>query len=112
MQPARFLKILVIALGFAIFVALGFVIYGVMRLGTGADSETRAAPAPSSMPTVSDLGQPAGTEITGMTLSGGGRLVLSLTGGELPDRVVMMDLKSGQIAATTYVSPLKSNSPP
>ncbi len=103
MQSARFLKVLVVVLGVAIVVALGFVIYGFVRLGTGAESSVSVA-VPTGAPTVNDMGQPAGTRISGITSLGNTRLAVSLTGGELPDRIVIFDLKSGRAVGTSFVT--------
>jgi hypothetical protein len=105
MQPAQFLKTLVIVLGVAIVIALGFVVYGVVRLG--AKSETASvSSAPLALPTVSDLGQPSGTEIVAVTISGPSRLILTLKGGARPDRIVVVDINSGKLVSTTYASPM------
>jgi len=98
MQPQQFLKTLVIALGIAIIVALGFVIYGVARLGV------QTAQKPVATPTLPDLGQPEGTTITALTNVGDSRLAVALSGGGLPDRIVVLDLASGRILATSSLS--------
>lgn len=104
MPPPRSLKILVVALGLAIVVALGFVIYGFVRLVGGANQEASGTATTLSAPSIGDLGQPLGTEITGLVPSGNTRLAIALKGGGLPDRVVVLDLKTGQVVATTYTS--------
>jgi hypothetical protein len=104
MQPARFLKILVVALGLAIVVALGFVIYGFVRLGSGSDPAIPVA-SDVSTPAVADLGQPAGSEIFGAVSAGSTRVALNVRGGGLPDRVVVIDVRTGKAVTTTYLSP-------
>ena len=105
MQSARFLKVLVVVLGVAIVVALGFVIYGFVRLSTGTEQSSSGVAMPSGSPTVNDLGQPAGSKISEITSLGNTRLAVLVTGGELPDRIVIFDLKSGRVVGTTFVSP-------
>lgn len=105
MQSARFLKALVIGLGVAIFIALGFVIYGFFRLGTGADQSAPIAAPSSAALAPGDLGQPPESRITALAPLGNTRLAVAVAGGGLPDRIVVLDLKSGKVAATTYVSP-------
>ena len=106
MQSARFLKVLVIALGLAIVVALGFVIYGFVRLGSGSNQDANSTAPTLNATVVGSLGQPAGSEITGMVPSGNTRLAVSLSGGGLPDRILVLDLKNGQIVTTTFASPV------
>jgi len=105
MQPAPFLKTLVIVLGVAIVIALGFVVYGVVRLGTKSEPVNVSSASPAS-PTVSDLGQPSGTEIVAVTTSGTSQLILTLKGGSRPDRIVVVDIRSGKLLSTTYTTPL------
>ena len=97
MQPQQFLKTLVIVLGLAIVVALGFVIYGVARLGV------QTAQQPVAAPVLSDLGQPEGSTISALTSVGEGRLAVALTGGGLPDRILVIDMATGRILATSAV---------
>jgi flagellar biogenesis protein FliO len=97
MQPQQFLKILVIVLGLAIVVALGFVIYGVARLGV------QTAHAPVGAPKLSNLGQPEGSTITALTNLGDSRLAVAVSGGGLPDRIVVLDLGTGQVVITSSV---------
>jgi hypothetical protein len=105
MQPARFLKILVIALGLAIVVALGFVIYGFVRLSADMDRAATPADSAGQMPFVTDLGQPAGSEIIATAALGAGRLTVSVRGGGLPERIVIVDARTGRSLGVTYVSP-------
>jgi hypothetical protein len=112
MQSARFLKVLVIALGLAIVVALGFVIYGFVRLGSAPNQDANSTVPTLNVPVVGNLGQPVGTEITGMVPSGNTRLAVSLSGGGLPDRILVLDLKNGQVVTTTFASPVSSATTP
>jgi hypothetical protein len=101
MQPQQFLKILVIALGAAIVVALGFVIYGFARLTDRMDAPEAAAPSlPAAAFEVADLGQPVGTEISHIVPLSSTRVMIALTGGALPDRAVIFDLKAGRVVGT------------
>lgn len=103
MQPVRFLKVLVIGLGLAIVVALGFVIYGFVRLSAGTEPSSSVT-ADATLPTVTNLGQPEGSEIMDIAVAGGSRVVASVRGGGLPDRLVVVDSRTGQVIGTTYVS--------
>jgi hypothetical protein len=103
MQQARILKMVVIGLGVAIVLALGMVIYGVVRLGSGEDS----AQSEGSMSAVSlsHLDQPVGTDIVHMVPLGNSRVAVTLRGGALPDRILTVDLKTGRVMGTIFTSP-------
>ncbi|MDX2145310.1 MAG: hypothetical protein SFV19_18300 [Rhodospirillaceae bacterium] len=104
MQPAQFLKTLVIVLGVAIVVAVGFVIYGFVRLSEDmAMSDAAASVAPASFD-VADLGQPTGTTIAQIVPLAGERVMIALTGGAVPDRAVIFDLKAGRVVGTIHTS--------
>jgi hypothetical protein len=111
MQPAQFLKTLVIVLGVAIVVAVGFVIYGLARLTGGMSSDDMAkadtASAETAAPAafdVADLGQPTGTAITQLVPLSGERVMIALTGGAVPDRAVIFDLKAGRVVGTITIT--------
>lgn len=98
MPSQRFLKALVIFLGVAIVVALGFVFYGVARLSAPKAPATAAPQGPSTAAV--DLRQPAGTDIIATTALPSGRLALTLRGGARPDRVVIVDVDAGRVVTT------------
>jgi hypothetical protein len=104
MQPAQFLKTLVIVLGVAIVVAVGFVIYGFVRLsGDMATSDAVATAAPASFD-MADLGQPTGTTIAQIVPLANERVMIALTGGAMADRAVIFDLKAGRIVGTIHTT--------
>jgi hypothetical protein len=102
MQPAQFLKTLVIVLGMAIVVALGFVIYGVARLtDEGRQAEPASAPPTAAAAiATADLGQPTGTEIAHIVPLSSTRVMIALRGGAMPDRAVIFDLTAGRVVGT------------
>ena len=51
------------------------------------------------------LHEPPGTRIAGTGNAGPDRILVQLTGGGAPDRVVVVDLKTGRIAATIGLVP-------
>ena len=104
MQPAQFLKILVIALGVAIVIAIGLVIYGFSRLGATGDGSSSAELSANAV-TLSDLGQPVGTDILQIVALNNSRVAVTLRGGTLPDRIVTVDLKTGRVVGTIFTSP-------
>lgn len=117
------LKALVVVMGILIVAGVGLVIYGVMtQFGKDADEGTPVAAEPSPSPAVAPpmeaqaptagarsvvgvmpaepfgdivLDEPAATEITGAT-AGDGRILLRLTGGGRPDRVVVLRATDGE----------------
>lgn len=107
MQQQRFLKTLVIVLAVFIAVAVGFVVYGFVRLGVKAPSPTAAAETGAVAAAgfdVSDLGQPVGTEIVQIAPLPGSRAAVVLRGGALPDRIVVLDLNTGRAMGTAYAT--------
>ncbi|MBL8630140.1 MAG: hypothetical protein JNM81_10955 [Rhodospirillaceae bacterium] len=111
MKTQKFLKILVIGLGVAIVLALGLVVYGVARLGKNMDAP-QAVAAGSARPTTTaalspgetDLAQPVGTEFKQMLTVNDGHVAVLMTGGALPDRLGIIDLKTGKLISTIYTS--------
>ncbi|MSO98852.1 MAG: hypothetical protein EXR11_11650 [Rhodospirillaceae bacterium] len=103
MQPAQFLKILVIVLGVAIVIAIGLVIYGFTRLGATGDGSSVELSSTAVM--LSDLGQPVGTDILQIIPLNNSRVAVTLRGGTLPDRIVTVDLKTGRVVGTIFTSP-------
>ena len=61
--------------------------------------------AGSGAPSVVSLHEPPGTRIAATTAAGPDRIVLQLNGGGAPDRVVVVDLKTGRITATIGLAP-------
>jgi hypothetical protein len=100
MPSAGTLKGLVIALGVAIALALAMVVYGLARLVPDVVSTDRAL-SDGAAPHVTSLGQPNGTRLMGMTQNGS-RWLLQVTGGGLPDRVLVVE--SGLIRETIFLS--------
>lgn len=98
MPSAGFLKGLVITLGIAIFAALGFIVYGVVALGTKPDSTMDPALAQTVL-----LKQPAGSEFHHVGMSDQG-YVISIRGGGLPDRILIVAKETGQIRQTIWMS--------
>ncbi|MQX35766.1 hypothetical protein [Roseospira navarrensis] len=107
----RAVKILVATMGVLIIAGMGLVIYGLMKSSEemakdGAVPEVAPAglarpvpapvPAPASPFDPVHLGEPAGSRIAHMTSDGHGRLLLGLTDGGRPDRVVVIDTASGR----------------
>lgn len=105
-QQQRFLKALVIGLGVAIVFALGMVIYGFVRLsGDSGEQQSSVREDEVIAPfKATDLGQPIGTDITQVVPLGGSRLALTLRGGSLPDRIAVLDVKTGQLLGITYTT--------
>ena len=61
--------------------------------------------AGAGSPATVSLSQPPGTHITTVGNAGPDRVLLQLSGGGAPDRVVVVDLKTGRIAATISIAP-------
>ncbi|MBM3513196.1 MAG: hypothetical protein FJX59_05710 [Alphaproteobacteria bacterium] len=99
MPSAGFLRTLVIGLGVAIFVALGFIVYGVVTIEPGSGESSRFQGLTETV----DLGQPAGSEIEEVQQLGD-RLTILVKGGGVPDRLLVIDGKTGAVAQTIWVS--------
>ncbi len=100
MPSAGALKGLVIALGVAIALALAMVVYGLARLVPDVISSARGL-SDGTAPRVTSLGQPIGTRMLGM-MQDGSRWILQVTGGGLPDRVLVVE--SGSVRETIFLS--------
>ena len=80
-------------------VAMGvLIVAGVTTIGV-VIARRALVPVPTTMATDAVLDEPAGTRIAQIAASPD-RLVLRLAGGG-PDRVVMMDLRTGQVVGRT-----------
>lgn len=104
MPSQRFLKALVAVLGVAIIVALGFVVYGVARLGVSKPAPVAAPTTPAGGFDVLDLGQPVGTEVAGAVALPDGKLAVTLRGGAIPDRIVVVDPAAGRVVGTIHTA--------
>lgn len=87
--------LLVVTVGMGVLIVAGVVALAVVIVQRGT-----AAPATAANVL---LHEPAGTHIAGASL-GPDRLAVQLNGGG-PDRVVVLDLKTGRIAATIGLAP-------
>lgn len=91
----RGLKVLVVVMGVMIVAGtatLGVVI--VRRLGGVAAGTSAGSGAGAAMAAVLD--EPAGTRIAGVA-GAGERFVVTLSGGGVPDRAVLVDARSGAV---------------
>lgn len=115
------LKALVVVMGILIVAGIGLVIYGLLtQFGDGPEAPVATAPgvAPPVGEEVRAVGgrealgvlppapfgdvlveQPPGTEIVGATV-GEGRILLRLSGGGKPDRVVVLKAGDGAMLGT------------
>lgn len=125
MNAVQGLKVLAAVMGVLIIAAIGLLGYGVYSKldgdgkaapvsGTGpqapvADlpaSGVRAVAAPG-IDTLAPLSldQPSGSRIVGASTAGD-LLTLRVEGGDRPDRVAVVDLRTGRVAAWVHVGPL------
>jgi len=94
-------KTLVAVMTLLLVAGLGLLGYGMaqrssrMGLSQGDDAIPAVAVAPDSFDTLA-LEEPAGSTIAAARADGQGRLLLSVTGGGIPDRVVIIDLTDGR----------------
>lgn len=87
--------LLAVTVGMGVLIVVGVVALAVLAVQRG----TTGAGAASSIA----LHEPPGTRVAGASL-GQDRVSVQLTGGG-PDRVVVVDLKTGRIAATISLAP-------
>lgn len=88
--------LLAVTVGMGVLIVTGVVLLAVLLV-------QRTFTAPGA-PTEVVLQQPPDTRMEGASLAGPDRAVVRLRGGG-PDRVVVVDLKTGRIAATIGLSP-------
>ena len=87
--------LLAVTIGMGVLIVAGVVALAVVVVQRG----TAGPVAPTSL----SLREPAGTRIAGASL-GADRVAVQLNGGG-PDRVVVVDLKTGRITATIGLAP-------
>ncbi|KAA5605278.1 hypothetical protein F1188_11970 [Roseospira marina] len=104
----RAVKTLVAVMGLLIVLGLGLLIYGVLRTTDrleasrpvpstpSAPASTRAPASPLAPFDPVYLGEPAGSRLEHLTADGRGRLILGVTGGGVPDRVIVVDPAEGR----------------
>jgi len=119
----RAVKILVAAMGVLIVAGMGLLIYGVMQTSgkLGADKASPPPPPPASASATAApassaepfgavaLGEPEGSHIAHMTSDGQGRLLLGVSGGGQPDRVLVIDATQGRRLGTIGLGPSVSS---
>jgi hypothetical protein len=92
----------------AIAIGMGIVIVGgLVILGWGVVSQAgklKGPPAAAARPFgLIELAQPPGSQLA-ETRAEGGRLFLKVTGGGLPDRLLVVDAATGQLQGTLQLS--------
>jgi len=92
-------KSLVVFMGVLILLGLGLFGYGMMQQSGKLGREDGGRPAFDR----ASLDEPEGTRISHMMSDGQGRLLLGLTGGGRPDRVVVIDPADGRRLGTVTV---------
>lgn len=124
MNAVQGLKLLAAVMGVLIIAAIGLLGYGVYSKLDGGGKAGPAVPAtdgpqapvsglspvasapqqPASQdtPPPVSLDQPAGSRIADATTAGS-LLTLRIEGGELPDRVAVVDLATGRVAAWVHI---------
>jgi hypothetical protein len=95
-------KSLVVFMSLLLLLGLGLLGYGMMQKSRDL-REATSAEAPAFGPV--GLDEPAGTSLTHFAGDGQGRLLLGLTGGGRPDRVVVVDGASGRRLGTLSLGP-------
>lgn len=106
------IKTLVVVMGVLIVLGLGLLAYGVMRSAGTLAPETEAGTAagmgtapPAAAFGLRALDEPPGTRLNHVTGDGAGRVLLGLSGGGRPDRVVVIDGRDGRRLGTVLVGP-------
>ncbi len=95
-------KSLVAFMGLLILIGLGLLGYGMMRVSNGiSPQETSETPVFGAI----GLNQPAGSRLRAVIPDGTGRLLLTISGGDRPDRVVLVDPGSGTVLGTITLEP-------
>ncbi len=98
----RALRVLVVVMGVLIVLGTAALVAAVIYRAPGRRPALPAAEVPGSVAARAVLAEPEGTRIAGVALSGG-RLAVSLQGGG-PDRVVLLDLASGQVVGAVSLA--------
>jgi len=94
-------KTLVATMTLLLVLGLGLLAYGMMQqsreMGRSEGDETFLGlpPATPAFKTLA-LDEPAGSQIVAARADGRGRLLLTVTGGNQPDRVLVIDLAEGR----------------
>jgi len=121
----RAVKILVAAMGVLIVAGMGLLIYGVMQTSGKLGADKAPPPPPPSASAVAPLassaepfgavalGEPEGSHIAHMTSDGQGRLLLGVSGGGKPDRVLVIDVTEGRrLGVIGLGSDMRETAPP
>lgn len=93
-------KSLVIFLGVLIIAGLGLLGYGMMQ--AAEDLEAGQAEPARQFGDLA-LGQPAGSRLGEVIPDGAGHLLITITGGDRPDRVVVVDMAGGTVLGTVSI---------
>ena len=90
--------LLALVIGMAVLIAVGVVVVVATLVHRTFGSGTAGAARPGAAGTVS-LGEPPGSRIVSVS-SADGRVALLVSGGGVPDRVVLLDARDGGRVAT------------
>jgi hypothetical protein len=93
-------KSLVVFMGVLILAGLGLLGYGMMQ--ASEDLEAGKAEPVRQFGDL-DLGQPAGSRLGEVIPDGAGHLMITVTGGDRPDRVVVLDMRDGTVLGTVSI---------
>ena len=99
-RGTKLLLAAVIAMGVVILVATAVLVATLVhRLTHRAPPAIVAIPAPAADRAPLSLGQPAGTRLVSVVRQSDTLLALTLSGGGLPDRLLVWDTVSGRVVA-------------
>lgn len=96
-------KSLVAFMGILILIGLGLLGYGMMRasdeLGAGQANQNEARHFGAVT-----LDQPTGSRLRQVMPDGAGRVLMTVTGGGRPDRVLVVDINSGRMLGSVHLA--------
>ncbi|MCB2108833.1 MAG: hypothetical protein KDE14_14080 [Rhodobacteraceae bacterium] len=102
MDKSRFLKSLVIALGVAVFVALAFVIYGIVALANRPKAAEAVIDTPTAFPDSIDLNLGPSAEIVSASPVDDSLIAITVRVNGQADRILVVDRANGRVIQTIF----------